>query len=297
MARTLTDSTGAAINLTGGTVQFRMRPLGSTTLKVDAAATIVTPASGSVSYAWQAADVNTAGLYLAWWVYTTAGGLAQTVLEELVEFRAHGTSPALYVEPEELKALLDMTGTTYADDAILRACNAASRGVDIACERRFWLDANASQVRTYTPNQLRQIQVDDLVVLTSLKVDRTGDTVYEETWTLGTDFILEPQNNPTETPVRPWEWIRARRLRGRWFPVEVEASVQVTGQFGWPAVPEEIHTATAIIASKLLQRIREAPFGLQAVGGPETGIAARIARNDPDVEPIIAYYSRKTPWL
>ena len=287
-------SNGTPVDLTGASVRFRMRPMGSSTMKVDAAATIVTPSQGQLQYDWQAADVDTAGIYLAWWVVTFPSGKKQDVSEQVIEFQAHG-AVHLYVEPEELKAMRDIGGT-YADDALLRACGAASRGIDLATRRRFWLDPDATSVRTYTPEQLHMCLIDDLVALTSVKIDRTGDTVYEEQWTQGTDFIFEPQNAPVEVPARPWEWIQARTLRGRWFPVGIEAGVQVTGQFGWLAVPEEIHTAAVIVASKLLRRIREAPFGIVALGGPDTGIAMRIAKTDPDVTPLLDEYSRKRPW-
>ncbi|MEK7178567.1 MAG: hypothetical protein AAB721_02855 [Patescibacteria group bacterium] len=75
---TLLDGDGAAINLTGAAVQFRMRPRGGGALKVDAAATIVTPASGIVEYSWAALDVDTEGVFDAEFAVTLAG-LVQTV--------------------------------------------------------------------------------------------------------------------------------------------------------------------------------------------------------------------------
>ncbi len=75
---TLLDGDGAAINLTGGSVQFRMRPRAGGALKVNAAATIVTPASGIVEYSWAALDVDTEGVFDAEFAVTLAG-LVQTV--------------------------------------------------------------------------------------------------------------------------------------------------------------------------------------------------------------------------
>jgi hypothetical protein len=71
---TLTDEAGAGLNLTGATVTFRMSPIAGGALKVDAAATVVTPAAGAVSYAWQAADTDTPGYYLGRWRIVFSGG-------------------------------------------------------------------------------------------------------------------------------------------------------------------------------------------------------------------------------
>ena len=64
MLATLQDGDGAAINLTGASVRFHMRTLGGSTV-VDAAATIITAASGLVRYDWVAADTDTVGSYQA----------------------------------------------------------------------------------------------------------------------------------------------------------------------------------------------------------------------------------------
>lgn len=296
---TLTLSDGSVINLTGASVRFRMRPIGFTTLTVDQPATIDSAGQGTVHYDWQAADVANAGQFLCWWQITITGK-TQDVGETLIEFVPHGlatTKPMLYVEPEQLKELIALDGTSYADDAVLSACHAACRTIDQTCHRRFWLDADASQIRTYTPMMLRLLEIDDLFALTSVTIDRAGTGVYSETWTQGTDFILEPQDVPYDITPSPWERIRVRILRGKWLPVGIEASVKVTGQFGWPVVPPDVVFCAAILAAKLLRRVREAPFGIVAVGGMDTGIAARIAKSDPDVAPILDDYTRKVPWL
>lgn len=64
MLATLQDGDEVAINLTGASVRFHMRTLAGT-LKTDAAATIVTAASGIVRYDWAAADTDTVGTYQA----------------------------------------------------------------------------------------------------------------------------------------------------------------------------------------------------------------------------------------
>lgn len=75
---TLVDGNSAVINLTGGSVQFRMRARAGGALKVNAAATVVDAVNGVVEYAWQAIDVDTAGTFDAEFAVTLSG-LVQTV--------------------------------------------------------------------------------------------------------------------------------------------------------------------------------------------------------------------------
>lgn len=295
ITETILNADGTAHDLTGQTVRFRMRAIGSSVLKVDAAATVVSAPAGTVRYDWAAIDVDTAGQYLCWWqVTTTAGGNTQDVSEAIIEFRAHSNATN-YIELEELKSSGELSGTSFADQDLLRAIGSASRGFDNATSRRFWLDTGAANVRYYTPDMARLLSIDDLVTLTTLKVDRTGDGVYEETWANGTDFVLEPFNAPVEVPARPYEQVRVRQLSGRYFPCYYEKSVEVTGQFGWLSVPEDVKAAVSMIAARTAKRIREAPFGVAGIG--IDGIAVRIARTDPDVADVVNAYDRHVPFV
>lgn len=63
---TLRDAYGNAINLSGVlAVQFHMRDTRTKAVKVDAACTVVDAATGRISYAWDAADTDTAGIFEA----------------------------------------------------------------------------------------------------------------------------------------------------------------------------------------------------------------------------------------
>lgn len=73
------STAGAPVDLTAATaVTFIMRPAAGGTVKVDAAATIVSAASGVVRYDWVAADTNTPGSYQAEWEVVWTGGRKQT---------------------------------------------------------------------------------------------------------------------------------------------------------------------------------------------------------------------------
>lgn len=285
-------SAGAAVDLSGSTVRFKMRPLRGETLKVDQPAVIVAPASqGNVRYDWQAGDVDTAGFFLAWWEVTTAGKV-QAVLETVIEFREHGVEaqPA-YVELEQLKQTLTLAGTSFADWDLQVAAQSASRLADEITGRRFYPDADANQVRTYTALSDVVVHVDDLLQLTSLKTDPDGDGTFDETWAAA-DYRLEPLNAAAEG--RPWERIRRHPAGDYCFPTCYPAAVQVTGKFGWSAAPAQIVEATMLLATRLLKRKREAPFGLVAVAGVESGTPAHISRVDPDVRALLDPFVRDT---
>jgi len=61
--RTLSDSSGTVINLTGSTVRFHLYDQTKDTAKIDAAATITDAANGVVVYTWAAGDTDTVGWY------------------------------------------------------------------------------------------------------------------------------------------------------------------------------------------------------------------------------------------
>lgn len=75
---TCLDSAGAIVDLTGATVVFRMAQFGSGARKVNATATIVSAAAGTVRYQWLTADVNTAGEYEGEFRVTFSGGAIQS---------------------------------------------------------------------------------------------------------------------------------------------------------------------------------------------------------------------------
>lgn len=197
---------------------------------------------------------------------------------------------ARYIELDQVKATLSLSGSSFADADLSLAIGAASRAVDSMTDRRFWLDADANQVRYYTPRSSQTLQIDDLVTLTGIVVDRVGDGSFSETWTLNTEYVLEPFNAPSAMPARPYEMIRVRQKSTRCLPCS-EQSVKVTGKFGWATVPDDVMAATGIIAAKLLRRSREAPFGI-VTAGIDQGVAMRIGSTDPDVKMLLRDYDR-----
>lgn len=198
-----------------------------------------------------------------------------------------------YITGEELKATLEISGQTYADSDVTAAVLAASRGIDEACNRRFYPDTDANQIRYYTPQLLDKVVIDDLITFTALDTDQTGDGSFGYSWIQNTDFVLEPLNAPANS--EPWTALRAhpRHRLTFGFPSYYPRSVRVTGKFGWAATPDAIVEATTILAAQLLKRSREAPFGIVAFG--DTGAVSRLAVTDPSVKFLLQRYIRERP--
>ena len=276
------DSDGNPVDLSGATVTFSMRRVGSSTLKVSAAsATIVSAPLGQVRYNWVAADVDTAAEYLCWWTITAAG-LTQDVMEAVIEFRAHAPETQSYFELEELKSTLEITNGN-ADSDLMAAIVASSRAVDEMTNTRFFTTAS-DEIRYYTPEATYLLVTDEINTLTELAA---GDGTTFTAWTLNTDFVLEPLNASLDAT--PWHTVRSRGTKA--FTGNLR-SVRVTGKFGWTAPPEAVRVATGIIATKIVKRAKDAPMGVLTFFD---GTALRIGRFDPQVEELLLPYNRSTP--
>lgn len=188
-----------------------------------------------------------------------------------------------YITLAELASSLSLT-ETFADDDLEAAITAASREVDRRTERKFWADTGD---RYYTPQSATRLWIDDCVALSAVAIDVDRDGTFSETWTLNTDFVLEPLNADVEE--RPWTTITVLPQSGRAFPLR-DRSVKVSGRFGWDAPPATVKQATSILAARLVKRVREAPFGVAGFG--IEGAAVRVSSFDPDVDALLAGFVR-----
>lgn len=250
---------GVGVDLTAKTTTFKMRAVGSETLKVNSAVT-TKEADGNWTYGWGATDLDTAGDYLVWVTVDMGGGALQTVNEALIRVLDHGTLNQSYVELEEFKATAELTGKTFADGDIRTALIAASRGIEDALGRRFYPDADATQIRYYTPELPHRLWIDDLITLTSFQTDDGGDGTFENTWTEVTDFVLGPLNAAADG--KPYMYVEVNAAGSQRLPCNgYPRSVKVTGKFGWATAPLQVKTLTTLIAARLVKRTRSAPFG------------------------------------
>jgi hypothetical protein len=195
----------------------------------------------------------------------------------------------LYCTFEALKSRLGITNTDD-DFEIYDACFGASRWIETHCERHFWRTAS-TEVRTFVPDDwycLKLPEFNDLVSITTLKTDAGGDGTFGTTWTTG-QYQLLPLN-PTAAPERrPYTQIKAL---GQTFPVQCGTgirtdSVQITGAFGWPAVPAAVRTAARIIAAEYY-RYKDAPLG----AGGQGEFVLPVTNNSERAKAMLAAYRR-----
>ena len=189
-----------------------------------------------------------------------------------------------YVALSELKSALGITSST--DDAFLTlAIGAAETAINDLCGRKFTADGSTS-ARTYRAQPYICV-TDDISTLTDLvvKTDTNADGTFDQTWA-SSDYQVEPLNNL----VKGRSVNNLRAVGDYLFPVYGDglASVEVTANWGWPAVPDPIEQATLMMASRLYGR-KASPMGVIGVGdfGP-----VRISRSDPDVAHMLMDYRR-----
>lgn len=187
-----------------------------------------------------------------------------------------------YATLAEVKASLRINDNV--DDALIElAIEAASREIDQACERIFY---QASGSRYFVPRDSYVTEIDDLVSLTTLKTSSGADGVYDITWQ-SDDYQLEPLNGIVGGLVSPTTQIRA--IDDYLFTIDGgEATVEVTGTWGWSAIPTVIRQATVILGSRIFRR-NDSPLGVMGFG--DMGVV-RVSRIDPDIDALIGPFKK-----
>ena len=189
-----------------------------------------------------------------------------------------------YCSLADVKAALRIADTL--DDVLLEtAINSASRLIDGYCNRSFFQGSSANEVRYYSTISSYELWIDDLVSLTALDTDSSGDGVFDLSWS-ATDYELAPKNGLSNGVYSPYTGIRA--IGSKTFPTsDIESLVRVTGRFGWSAVPDAVKQAAIIQSSRLFKRL-ESPLGVAGVS--DIGIM-RVTRSiDGDVAQLIDPY-------
>ncbi|NBW23781.1 MAG: phage gp6-like head-tail connector protein, partial [Caulobacteraceae bacterium] len=165
------------------------------------------------------------------------------------------------------------------DDSLLElSIEAASREIDAYCQRVFY---STTATRTFVPVNSYLVQIDDLVSITSLKT--STDNSWDTTWG-ASDYQLEPTNGIVGGLAQPFTRIRAVGNNvfpyGNYVvPMLHPNTVQVTGVFGWSAIPLDVRMACILQAQRLFKRF-DSPLGVLGMGDLGT---IRVSRVDSDV--------------
>ena len=233
---------------------------------------------------------GTSGQYVIVWSLDGTLDPDQVVTEDLTvtseAVAAVGGTSNLYISRAELKAAIDLAGTTVYDDEIDIAIASACRAID-AYKQTVGFYPRVGETRYYTGNRYdTELQIHDLVTLTSVTVDGDGDGTYETTWTRNTDFVFLPANGETDGIPFNLLQLRLPRTAELTFPVTTRFpayanSVKVVGTFGWAETPPQVKIAAKILATRLFKR-RDVPFGILAAGTEAVSLA-RLGQIDPDV--------------
>jgi hypothetical protein len=190
-----------------------------------------------------------------------------------------------YCTLADIKASLRIPSPDTVDDSLLEtAIESASRLVDGFAGRNFY--PNGTATRFFTPEDTIVCEIDDLISLSSLVVSGDLDGVFDQTWN-STDYQLEPLNGRADG-LTGWPATRIRAVGDYVFGTNIgEASVRVTGTWGWSAAPVAIKQATIIQASRIFKRL-DSPFGV--LSAPDLGYIRVGTRLDPDVQQLVEPY-------
>lgn len=269
---TLSYSDGTNPNLTGASVQFIMRSMVNKTVTTNAAATIVSPTAGTVSYTPTATDTATAGQYEGVWLVTFAGGAQQSwptdgYLDIWIEPNLTSDTNQYLLSLPDMKDHLNIQASNRANDQkLIRWVMAATSVIEhytgplVPKTYDEWYDGGQYEIR------FRHRPVLTLVAASMY----LGPVEYAMAQ------VTEPQDGSIFSVMVDG----ARRLVRRGpggsqlpFPGGLQ-SVHIVYTAGYTTVPENIRQGA-------LEMLRENWVSSQTPGGPRTGAEALMG---PDSE-------------
>ncbi len=196
-----------------------------------------------------------------------------------------------YATLSEVKAAARITDDI--DDSLLEtAIESSSRDIDAYTERVFFNTGATAVTRIYIPENIYLLETDDIIAVTSIKSDTTGEGGFDQTWAT-TDYQLEPLNGLAGGIATPFTRVRAvgDYLWPIYEPRDInagQASVQIVARFGFASIPSAIKQATILSSLRAYKRY-ESPTGV--LGFSDMGVV-RVGRLDPDVERLIQPYRK-----
>ncbi len=132
-----------------------------------------------------------------------------------------------------------------------------------------------TEIRTLIPTDQYRLNLgefNDLVSVTTLKTDASGDGIFETVWTTGDYQLLTANGTPNVNAgpeAKPYTQIKA--IGAQTFPCAWAWNsradrVEITGTWGWPQVPVGVREACKLLAVESGKLLREAPFGVAGFG-------------------------------
>ena len=163
------------------------------------------------------------------------------------------------------------------------ALDAATSHIDNDTGRTF---SSTTATKCLTPDGSYELQVPDLVSVTTLKIDTDANASWETTLS-ATNYEL----NKYHESIAAWPYEFIVRLDDVW-PVPYANGrrklVEIVGVWGWAATPEPIKQACLLLAGHLLHRANVV-MGVQ--GFSDFG-AFSVRNNDPDYRALIDTYKK-----
>lgn len=193
-----------------------------------------------------------------------------------------------YCTLPELRTWMSDTGSILPTELLENAITATSRMIERYTGRKFWKDA-IPNVRRYRVTETDIAWVDDIASTTDLvvKTDDLADGTFATTWS-STDYDLSPFNADVETDV-PYAFHRIHAVE-RLFPVNYyRRTLEVTAQFGWSSVPEQVKQA-CLMKSNILVLRKDSPYGI--AGFSEFGVVRINRTEDPEITRLLAPFVR-----
>ena len=187
-----------------------------------------------------------------------------------------------YATLAQVKSALRITDNV--DDTLLeQAIESASRRIDGYCGR--WFYKTASTAILVYPFDYYNVPVQDIAnTSVTVAVSTQGNGTYDQTWTQGVDYQLEPLNASLNS--KPYNNIMA--IGGKTFPIQLQPNVpyvRVTAQWGWQNVPVDVTQACVLLSIRQFARLNAA---LGIVGFNDMAIQVKAV--DPDVRDLLNQY-------
>ena len=275
---------GAPFDLTGSTVAFKMRPVGSATTKVNAAAVVVSAAAGAVRYDWQTADLDTAGDYLGWWEVTLPGGNLQDHPEFAIEVQDHARTSGHLCEVADVRSYLQIASADRVQDTIISDfIGGVSRLFADDCQREFTLTGTAT--RTFRAEgsfiDLAPYDLQSATLVTDTTVGGSAATL-----AAGEDYDLDgPYLGGTYLYLRRGDgWTRPTGRFGY-------SRIAITGTWGMAEIPPAIRQAAIVTVGLWMRREVQA---FSSTFSLDTGFVERPRALPTAVRDMLAPYRRVT---